>query len=56
MIATALGAARLLVGFVIGYAATRASEPCPVCGQPSMIPGLCTRCAQVVHPRKEMIL
>lgn len=53
MTAAALDVARLLVGFVLGYAAARAVGPCPICGRPAVITGLCTRCAPVVHPRKE---
>lgn len=53
MIAAALDAARLLVGFALGYATARGADPCPVCGQPAAtITGLCARCAPVL-PTKE---
>lgn len=53
MIAAVIDAARLVAGFCIGYAAARVADPCPVCGQPATITGLCARCAPIVHPRKE---
>lgn len=54
MTAALVDAARLLIGFCLGYTTARAAEPCPVCGQPAMITSLCARCAPVVHPRKEI--
>ncbi|MDV3136752.1 hypothetical protein [Mycobacterium sp. 29Ha] len=44
---TALAAA---VAFVLGYAATRPADPCPVCGRPATTTGLCALCASVVPP------
>lgn len=48
MTATVLDIARLLIGFALGYAATRAASPCPVCGQLGTLAGRCDRCAPAV--------
>lgn len=53
MIAALADSVRLLIGFAVGYATARAADPCPVCGRPATITGLCARCAPVVNPRKE---
>lgn len=54
MTAALFDAARVLIGFCLGYTTARTADPCPVCGQPATITGLYARCAPVVHPRKEI--
>ncbi|WP_156448447.1 hypothetical protein [Mycobacterium sp. NAZ190054] len=54
MIAVLADSVRLLIGFAVGYVAARATDPCPVCGQPATTTGLWARCAPVIQPRKEI--
>lgn len=54
MTAALFDAARVVIGFALGYATAHTVGPCPVCGQPATPTGLCVGCAPVVHPRKEI--